>query len=182
MKRRNKFNRRGFTLIEMVAFLITASVLLMLSIQLIHASINLSSTSSAQWKNDSAAVRMIRDLRRDAFQATDGTFDQEAKLIRFTLESGSQVEWSFRENTTITRQEVASKKNMEAYPLGSSSIAEAQAIEDQIVRVTLASHFEDAAGSEVNRKLNRLVEIRLKSSQSKLANALSSPIESAPKE
>ncbi len=103
--------QRGFTLVEMIVTISTASVLLMLATGVVHSTMRFESMSRQRAEVHRAAVRLSHDFRHDVHRANGFRISDRADqphTIRLTLPEGSEVTYQ------VTRQRVLREQRLGA--------------------------------------------------------------------
>ena len=101
--------QRGFTLVELIVTISTASVLLTLATGVVHSTMRFESMSRQRAEVHRAAVRLSHDFRHDVHRASDFRISDRADqphTIRLTLPEGSEVTYQ------VTRQRVLREQRL----------------------------------------------------------------------
>lgn len=94
----------GFTLIEVMVSISVSSVLMVLSMGIVHRVLNLESNSRDQARVSRSLQRLSHDFRNDVHQAVDARQDQESLLI-LSLADESQITYRVL-NEYVLREQV----------------------------------------------------------------------------
>jgi prepilin-type N-terminal cleavage/methylation domain-containing protein len=103
--------QRGFTLVELIVTISTASVLLMLATGVVHSTMRFESMSRQRAEVHRAAVRLSHDFRHDVHRAAGFRISDRADqppTIRLILPEGSEVTYQ------VTRQRVLREQRLSA--------------------------------------------------------------------
>lgn len=97
--------RSGFTLVEVMASISVSSVLLVLSMGMVHRVLNLESSSRDEIRVSRSITRLSHDFRHDVQRAVAVEVVQEAELM-LTLADGSSVSYHVTEEYLLRERHV----------------------------------------------------------------------------
>ncbi|TWU28054.1 prepilin-type N-terminal cleavage/methylation domain-containing protein [Bythopirellula polymerisocia] len=95
--------RKGFTLVEVMAAISVGSVLLVLSLGVVHRALNLESNSRDQARVSHSLTRLSHDFRHDVQRAMDVDLGQEAALV-LSMANESTVTYTIAEKYLLREQ------------------------------------------------------------------------------
>ena len=107
MKFRPNHSQYGFTLVEMVVTISTASVLLAMATGVVHRMMRFESQSRQRADVHRTAVRLTNDFRKDVHQAHSIEIGDEAEtpnLIRLMFPAGNEVTYLMVNHTVMREQ------------------------------------------------------------------------------
>ncbi len=109
--------RSGFTLVEVMASISVSSVLLVMSMGMVHRVLNLESSSRDEIRVSRSLTRLSHDFRHDVQRAVAFDLDQEAALV-LTFADDTFATYNIAERYLLREQEVAGAHvQQEAYDL-----------------------------------------------------------------
>ncbi len=138
--------QRGFTLVELIVTISTASVLLMLATGVVHSTMRFESMSRQRAEVHRAAVRLSHDFRHNVHRANGFRISDRADqshTIRLILPEGSEVTYQ------VTRQRVLREQRLndlqvarETYDFPANYQVMFSQSEPQMAELTVEHHLQ----------------------------------------
>ena len=142
--------RRGFTLVELMVTISSASVLLMLATGVVHSTMRFESMSRQRAEVHRAAVRLSHDFRHDVHRANGFRISDRADqphTIRLTLPEGSEVTYQVTRQRVLreqrlSTQQVAQQVARETYDFPANYQVMFSQSEPQMAELTVEHHLQ----------------------------------------
>ncbi len=113
MNKQRGNKQRGFTLVELMATISSASVLLMLATGVVHSTMRFESTCRQRASVHRAAVRLSHDFRYDIHRANGFRISDRADqppTIRLILPEGSEVTYQVTHQRVLREQRLGAQQ------------------------------------------------------------------------
>ena len=113
MNKRRGNKQRGFTLVELIVTISSASVLQMLATGVVHRTMRFESMSRQRADVHRAAVRLSHDFRHDVHRANGfriGDRADQPPTIHLTLPEGSEVTYQVTRQRVLREQRLGTQK------------------------------------------------------------------------
>jgi len=146
MNKRRGNKQRGFTLVELMVTVSTASVLLMLATGVVHSTMRFESTSRQRAEVHRAAVRLSHDFRHDIHRANGFRISDRADqppTIRLTLPEGSEVTYEVINQRVLREQRLdAQQVARETYDFPANYRVMFSQSEPRMAELTVEHHLQ----------------------------------------
>ncbi len=138
--------QRGFTLVELIVTISTASVLLMLATGVVHSTMRFESMSRQRAEVHRAAVRLSHDFRHDVHRANGFRISDRADqppTIHLTLPEGSEVTYEVINQRVLREQRLdAQQVARETYDFPANYRVMFSQSEPRMTELTVEHHLQ----------------------------------------
>jgi type II secretory pathway component PulJ len=152
-------SRPAFTLIEALVVISLGSLLFLLSIQLLHRSLTISSQSTQHLHQELTLSRLSRDFREDLWLARKSELTSN-KELEIETRSGDQILWTVVERNRMTRKWTDDERSAtEDYRLMEPieiKLSYHQPAEEQLQTIHLEIRQRSPVGENVTKLLRKI--------------------------